>query len=304
VRKWLWWVLQCVIAGIVGWMVWSAIARNWDEFRSLHVSLTLHPGWIGLSALGVILSYATSIEAWRRILAGWAQHLPYGRAARIWLVANLGRYVPGKIWSVAGLMVLAQRSGVEAWAATASAFTIQAVSVGTAVAFVAAAAPGAASPWRLAGAGLVAVGTIAVLAWTRAAQMAARLIGSSAQIRPLPVVAVAESAALGLLSWTSHGLGFWLLAKGLGLPSTLPVTTAAGIFAFGYILGLLSLFAPGGVGVREVVLIGLLTPGLGAGGAVALSVASRIVLTLMEVVAPLVVLLITRPSNEPTRART
>ena len=62
----------------------------------------------------------------------------------------------------------------------------------------------------------------------------------------------------------------------------------------GYVLGLLALFAPGGVGVREVVLIGLLTPALGAGGAVALSVASRIVLTLTEVAAPLVVLLVTR----------
>ena len=140
-RKWLWWALQLVVAGVVVYMAWAAISKNWTEFRSLHVSLKLRPGWIALSVLGVCLSYATSVEAWRRILAGWAQHLPYGRAARIWLIANLGRYIPGKVWSVAGLMVLAQRAGVEAWAATASAFAIQAVSIGTAVAFVAAAAP-------------------------------------------------------------------------------------------------------------------------------------------------------------------
>ncbi len=301
-RKWLWWAIQGVVAVVVGWMVWRAITRNWSEFRSLHVSLTLQWQWLVVSVLAILSSYATSVEAWRRILAGWAQHLPYGRAARIWLIANLGRYVPGKIWSVAGLMVMAQRAGVEAWAATASAFVIQAVSIGTAVAFVAAAAPGAASPWRLAGAGLVAAGTIAVLAWPWAVRNVARLVGSAVPIRPLPVVAVAESAVFGLLSWTSHGVGFWLLARGLGLPSTLPMTTAAGIFAFGYILGLLALFAPGGVGVREVVLIGLLTPGLGAGGAVVLSVASRIVLTLTEVVTPLVVLLIARRPHEPASA--
>ena len=46
------------------------------------------------------------------------------------------------------------------------------------------------------------------------------------------------------------------------------------------------------MGVREVVLIGLLAPALGAGGAVALSVASRILLTLTEVAAPLGALLI------------
>jgi uncharacterized membrane protein YbhN (UPF0104 family) len=107
-------------------------------------------------------------------------------------------------------------------------------------------------------------------------------------------MAVAESAALGVVSWIAHGTAFWLLARGLGLTGALPLATALGVFALGYVLGLLALFAPGGVGVREVVLIGLLTPALGAGGAVALTIASRIVLTLIEVAAPLVVLLVTR----------
>ena len=74
--------------------------------------------------------------------------------------------------------------------------------------------------------------------------------------------------------------------------------------ALGYILGWLALFAPGGVGVREVVLIGLLTPALGGGGAVALSVASRILLTLTEVAAPLGALLITRAAKEDVSVRT
>src|SRR5207247_293216 len=152
--------------------------------------------------------------------------------------------------------------------------------VGTAAALVAAATPGAASPLRLAAAALVSIATIGFLAWDRAARTVARLVGSVAQFRPLPLAAVAESAGLSLLSWVTYGVAFWLLARGLGLPGALPVARAAGVFAVGYILGLLALFAPGGVGVREVVLIGLLTPALGGGGAVALSLASRILLTL------------------------
>lgn len=303
-RKWLWWALQLAVAGVVARMVWGAIIRNWSEFRSLHVTLAPRPGWIALSVLVVFLTYAIQVESWRRILAGWAQRLPYGRAARIWLVVNLGRYIPGKVWSVAGLVLLAQRAGVEPWAAGASAFAIQAVGIGTAVALVAAATPGAASPLRLGAAALVAVATIAFLAWPRAARGVARLVGSSVQFRPLPLGAVAESAGLSLLSWMTYGVAFWLLARGLGLPGALPVATAAGVFAVGYILGLLALFAPGGVGVREVVLIGLLTPALGGGGAVALSAASRILLTLTEVAAPLCVLLITRRAKEDVSVRT
>ena len=285
-------------------MVWSAIARNWSEFRSLHVALSPKPAWIVLSVVVVFLTYAIQVESWRRLLAGWAQRLPYSRAARIWFVVNLGRYIPGKVWSVTGLVVLAQRAGVEPWAAGASAFALQAVGVGTAVALVAAATPGAASPLRLGGAALVALLTIGVLTWDRAARRIARLAGATAQFQPLPLAAVAESAGLSLLSWMTYGVAFWLLALGLGLPGTLPVATAAGVFALGYILGLLALFAPGGVGVREVVIIGLLTPALGAGGAVALSVASRILLTLTEVAAPLAVLLVTGRTKEDLGVRT
>ena len=304
VRKWLWWALQLAVASVVARMVWGAIVKNWGEFRSLHVSLAPRPGWIALSALVVFLTYAIQVESWRRVLAGWAQHLSYGRAARIWLVVNLGRYIPGKVWSVAGLVVLAQRAGVETWAAGASALAMQALGIGTAAALVAAATPGAASPLRLAAAALVSIATIGFLAWDRAARTVARLVGSVAQFRPLPLAAVAESAGLSLLSWVTYGVAFWLLARGLGLPGALPVARAAGVFALGYILGLLALFAPGGVGVREVVLIGLLTPALGGGGAVALSVASRILLTVTEVVAPLCALLIMRDAKEDVSVRT
>ena len=296
-RAW-WWLLQLVVAGVVGALIWVQLVKNWSEYRSLEVTLTLHPGWIALSVLLVFVSYAFSVEAWRRVIAGWAQHVPYGRAARIWLVANLGRYVPGKVWSVAGLVVLAQRAGVAPWAAAASAVAIQAIAIGTAIAVVAAATPGAESPWRLAAAALLAVATIAVLASAKAVRLIARLMGQSGDIRPLPILAVAQSSALGVLAWVAHGVAFWLLARGLGLSGTLSVVTAAGVFPLGYVLGLLALFAPAGLGVREVVLTSLLAPAFGMGGAVALSVASRVLLTLTEVVAPLVALLVSRQRKE------
>ena len=72
------------------------------------------------------------------------------------------------------------------------------------------------------------------------------------------------------------------------IPGTpLPLTSAVAAFTLGYVLGLLALFAPGGVGVRELVLIGLLAPFLGSGGAVAVSLASRVLLTLLEAAAAL-----------------
>src|SRR5436853_601794 len=137
----------------------------------------------------------------------------------------------------------------------------------------------------------------------------ARRVGPASLLRPSgPHLARRQPGSLhprqGLERSGARGPGPTGGRRGLGLPGALPVARAAGVFALGYILGLLALFAPGGVGVREVVLIGLLTPALGGGGAVALSVASRILLTVTEVVAPLCALLVTRDVKEDVSVRT
>jgi hypothetical protein len=66
-------------------------------------------------------------------------------------------------------------------------------------------------------------------------------------------------------------------------------------------LGLLAIFAPGGLVVREGVLFGLLAPLVGAGAALILVPASRLLLTATEVVAAGAALGISSSvSNEPT----
>src|SRR5260370_31142101 len=105
-----------------------------------------------------------------------------------------------------------------------------------------------------------------------------------------------------------------MLPRGLVPDPPLPLTAAIGAFTLGYILGVLALFAPGGVGVRELVLIGLLAPFLGSGGAVAVSVASRLLLTGLEAPAalgtlplrhpPEAALNLARPGPAPPRRRT
>ncbi len=279
--------VQLLVAVVVLALVARTVAGNWTSYRSLHVTLQLRLGWLAASVASLGLVSALQIESWRVILAGWAQRLRFLSGARIWFLANLGRYVPGKVWSVAGMVVLAEQEGVQRWAAAASAVAVQALGIGTAAALVAAATPHAASPLRLAGAVLLACLTIGLLAWKGALARLGRMVGATAEWRALPVGAVLASAGLTLLGWAVYGFSFWALGRGLGLPPALPLADAAGVFALGYILGLLALFAPGGLGVREGVFYVLLTPYLGTGGALALSVASRLELTVTEAAAGL-----------------
>jgi uncharacterized membrane protein YbhN (UPF0104 family) len=102
-----------------------------------------------------------------------------------------------------------------------------------------------------------------------------------------------------LLSWVAYGIAFWMLANGIFRITDLTAFQATGVFAAGYIVGLLALFAPGGVGVRELVHVALLAPVVGGGGALALSVASRLLLTATEAGAALVALIADRRKELP-----
>src|SRR5205814_793977 len=69
-RRWPWAVQRLVTLAVLAF-VGRSITRNWSEFRSLHVTLTIVPGWIVAAALVVLVTYVMQIESWRRILAGW-----------------------------------------------------------------------------------------------------------------------------------------------------------------------------------------------------------------------------------------
>jgi hypothetical protein len=286
-RGWVW-AAQIVLAVLVGWSVWRSVAGNLAKFTSLEVPLEFRLQWIALAALLVWGTYFLLIIAWRMVLGGWHQHLPLRSAARIWCVSNLGRYLPGKVWSVAGLAVLARREGVQGWAAAAAALAMQALSVGTGAGVAIAFLPQADSPVLLVAAIAIAVVSVAALTLKPMVRVLARVASGRIQLQSLPVGAVLAAAAATLAAWLMYGLAFRFLALGL-LPNNAPsLPLAMGSFAGAYIIGLFAVFAPGGIGIREGMLLVFLTPSIGGGAALALSVGSRLLLTFTEVTAALV----------------
>ncbi len=279
--RWIW-LGQLALAGVLAWFVGRALAGQWDALRQIEWEVTLVPGWLALSVALVLVTFGLQVESWRTILAGWGQHLARIDAARTWFLANLGRYLPGKIWSVAGLIILAGRQGVATWAATASAVVLQVIGLGAALALVGATLPAADAGIRVVvGAGIAAV-TLAMMAWPPAIRALQRLVPRLSELRSLPPAALLRGSGLSAAGWISYGTSFWALSRGLGHPPLLSVWMAIGVFALAYTVGLLALFAPGGAVVREGVLLALLAPVLGPGAALTLALASRLLLTVVE----------------------
>ncbi len=90
--------------------------------------------------------------------------------------------------------------------------------------------------------------------------------GSYMLFRPGPTLL---AVGLGTISWLGEGIGFYLILLGLGMPPSLQLAaTAVFILAFATVLGAVSAL-PGGLGVSEASIAGMLTLLLGAEPALA-----------------------------------
>jgi len=284
VVRWARWGLAVAILAFVA----RSFQRNWHELQGQPIAWTFRPGPAVASVLLVWAMYIMLIEAWRRMLAGWGQRLGPVQAARIWVLSSLGKYVPGKVWAIAGMALMARDAGVAPWAATASAIILQALAVGTGAAVAAifgAASLEAQRPGLLVGlwvAGAAAVAGVAALVYppvSRRLLALARIDPSTPSPSPGPVL---SGLVANVVAWIGYGVSLWLLARAVLPAGELALAPAIAGFAASYVAGLIAVFVPGGLLVREGLLVIMLQGSIGLGAATALAVASRVLLTITE----------------------
>ena len=291
-RRWRWlqWAGGLLVLGFVA----RYLIRNWATIRAERVIWGLAPGWILASLLIVVATYALLVESWRRMLAGWGPRLGWRDAARIWVLSSLGKYLPGKVWAIAGMALMAQRRGVPPWTATASAILLQVVSIGTGALLVGATGIGALElhrPGSRVALVVILLGSLAALAAVLWPKLAGRLLARFGAAPGVPLTPKASAVGFGiaanLAAWILYGVALWCLARGTLPAAELSVGEAVGAFAGSYIAGLLFLLAPGGLGVREGVFMWMLQDRLGPANALALAAVSRLGMTVADVLAAL-----------------
>jgi hypothetical protein len=222
----------------VTWIIVDRVGLGLAELSGLDRSVWVPgPALFALACVLLLLGYFMSAALWGRIVGDLGgPPLPVRDAVPIFMIANLGRYVPGKIWQIAGLAALAKRKGV------APATSAGAAVLGQGIAVVGAAAvgviallggPEAYRPWGVAGlvgvaviAGLLAAPRVSgslVRAWFRLAR---------SDVRPdLERVHPVRWLALYALNWALYAASFWVLVASLGFGgggegAPLPVASA------------------------------------------------------------------------------
>lgn len=287
-------LMQVAVTLVVVGFVVVALARYWGDFRTAAATAQLRWPWILASGALFLGAHLVLVQTWRVVLHGWGARIPLVDAMHIFTVSSLARYVPGKLWQIGAMGMLAQRAGVAPTAAAGSAIisTVANIATGMLVvmltgwplveaAYAGARTTGIAILLVLAG-GLAL--TPLVLPWVL--RRLARRTSAAAMPRSFPPRAIVGATVGNLVAWGLYGIAFQLFTIGvLGATggSTLTFIT---VYTLSYVFGYLMLFAPAGVGYREAALV-LVMPAAGlatVGEAGLIAIASRLWLTMLETI--------------------
>jgi uncharacterized membrane protein YbhN (UPF0104 family) len=270
---------------------------------------SVQPRWslVALASAIVLLTYALLIESWRRVLAEMGGRLSPLRAAYIWLGSNLARYIPGSLWQLGAMGVMTQRQGVALPISTGSAVVLTIVNVLTGLAVFA--LTSARAP-ELAGKGIwfVVLGTIALAAapfvLPRLARLTRSITGRDIAMPRVGARALVIAGVSTTLAWLAYGVAFWVLATAVLPEAPRSVVSCIAVYTGSYLLGLLAVAPPAGLGVADGALI-LLAQQFGIAGvaeASVLAIVVRIWRTVLEVL-PGVIALVVGTAADRDRAR-
>ena len=301
--------MQVGLTCLVTWFIFDRVGVDLARLRGLNAGeWRPRPGFFLSSCVVLGLGYLWSASMWGRLVRDLGgPRLPLRTSVRVFMVANLGRYVPGKVWQIAGLAYLAKREGIPASLATGAAILGQGIAILAATLVGMGTVFGANEFWREIGwVGLVAsVGVsgsiVAVVVippvfrrvvafWfrlTRTDPPDNGLGSGNAGLRWL---------ALYVVNWGIYATAFWLLYLSFGEWRTFLQVGPA--FAAAYVAGYIVVFAPAGAGIREGVLVVLLQPIMAREAAVVLAVIARLWTTAVELIPALVLAVASRRSQE------
>jgi len=283
-----------VLVGAAYYLITKQITPHWPDIRARQFAWQAGP--LVLGSLIVLGTLTVLVGAWTASLRWCAALITALDAAKVWFTANLARFLPGGVWQFASLALMASRYGVSTAAATATVLLEQIVLLITGLAVVAVFTPAVlhAAWWQ--GALVVAIILgIVILALPRPGgrlgRWLERYVPSLKQVwSQLGARHLLLFIVILIVPWLMYGTAFRLLA--IGLLGSVAGSWGFYIAAFtgSYLAGVIAVFAPAGLFVREAALIGVLTPVIGGGDAAILAVASRIWLTALEIVAGITVL--------------
>jgi len=243
-------------------------------------------GLLAVSFGLVFLNFLFFIQIWRSLLQKLSSKLPFKKAFKIWFYSNLGKYVPGKIWSVMGMVYMCEKEGIPKAATLSSAILNQLLNIigGLILVLILSGTKFLSGMSKLYYLPLILVFVISL--YPRVMEKILNWGLKKLKKEPVKInLNFKENlffTLLFMLAWGVYGVAFNIFIMSLtdSPLSNWPFLTS--IFAFSYIIGFLSIFVPGGLGVREGILVYYLSSYFPLPVATLIALLSRLWMTAVE----------------------
>lgn len=287
-------IIRVILALAVLLAVGIALWRNWD---AVSTELGLLPkGAIVAAFLLALLAPILTLFGWRVLLRDLGTDLALPPSASVFFVGQLGKYVPGSVWSVVAQAEMGQRLGIPRRRMGVTSLLAIGLSVVWGALLGLPALPllldrggQQVSGWWLVPAALVAVVLLTPRILNGVIALMLRLLKREPLEHPLTGLAIVVTSVWFALAWLSVGASVLVLSRALApdaSTSGLVLASLAG-FPLAAAMGMFSFFLPAGVGVRDGVLAVLLSGLLSPPAAAAVVVVARFLSIVVDIVLAL-----------------
>lgn len=275
-RRWVNLLRAAFLLAVAAFIGWSMRGR-WGEVADGFAAIGW---WSSLAALVLfVLGLGITGVVWADVLAGFGHRLSLVEAFSVFFPGQLGKYVPGSVWSF----------GVQAHLARDHQIPVR-FTVTTSLVFLG---------YCLTSAGLIG-GTLGLSvpsatnlpAWALALCLLGSMLGSHPKLiglmasrvagTPISVtwVEVGRATLLSLAAWAAYLLGVVVLTPHLS-PTQWAALGVALVLSF--VAGVVVFLAPAGLGAREATFVAIASAAVGLGTATAIALATRILFLIGDV---------------------
>jgi glycosyltransferase 2 family protein len=268
-------VVKLAILAIVVWAVRRTLVEAVAGLDD--VWWRIQAGWLVAAALCYLAGLLAWGLFWHRVLVTLGQRPTRFRSLTAYFVGHLGKYVPGKALVVILRAGLIRGPGVDTTVAAVSVFveTFVMIASGALLAALVLAATLEADPrWTLLALGIGVLAALPILPpvfrrivgvlGRRSRQPAGAAATRNQQLGRFDGRLVASGYLMAAAGWIPVGASLWAVLRSLGIENAPLATTlpwAVAVVALAVVAGFLSLL-PGGLGVRDVILLELMVPRL------------------------------------------
>lgn len=272
---------------VVGAVAYTAV-RQWVDVRETFTALA----WpaVLLSLLFVLAALGAQTMAWRACLGAVGHPIRVRIGAQIYLIGLLARYIPGSLWAFVLQMELGKRARLPRARVFVASLLVTGLGITAAVLLGATNLPVLFEHGTVIAVALAILVPLAVIcAHPRVLTMLTSRMLTVLRRPPLdaPITWAGVGPVIGwnALGWAFLGAHLWLLAGPGGAAGIRGLAGCVGAMALGVTAGTVAFLSPSGLGVREATITAALLPYVPAGTALGMALASRLVLTVGEVLA-------------------